>query len=172
MNKPLISRRIVASPGAFSLVEVVLALSVVSFSVITLLGLIPIGLKAFNNAAQQAGAANCLRQISSSIQDAVPTGAPKYTANYGLSNFTWNLDGQIQTSTLANLSADGLPTTNAPDERLVAYVEIDSPPAVNTTGTAKISVAWPSRAQWNPATKTWSNAQGSVSTCIVFLPGQ
>ena len=157
---------------AFSLVEVVLALGIVSFCLISLLGLVPVGLKAVSDASQLSGATDCLLQIASTIQNATPNSSGTYEAGLGSTNFSWNLDGKVSTATLSNLSLQGLPTANVSDQRLMAHVEIDAPASAETSGSALISVAWPNRALWNTGTKSWNNAQGSVSACVVFLSGQ
>jgi len=173
MNQPLLfSRKPATRYRAFSLIEVVVSLGIVSFCLINLLALSVLGLEAMSNASQQSGASNCLQQISTTLQNAVPNSSGAYQATYGLTNFSWSLNGQTNTTTLSNLSVDGLPSTNVPDQRLIAHVEIDSPTNANLPGSALVSVAWPNRAKWNTTTKSWSNAQGSVSCYVIFLPGQ
>jgi hypothetical protein len=70
---------------------------------------------------------------------------------------------------LSSLSMAGTPTNGAVDKRLVARIEIHPPASPTSPGSARISVAWPQNATW---TDKWQNAQGSVSTWLVFLPAQ
>ena len=55
-------------PAAFSLVEVVLALGVVSFGLISLMGLLTVGLKTFHDAMTTTTEAEISQQISNQLQ--------------------------------------------------------------------------------------------------------
>ncbi len=60
-------RRFLGSP-AFSLIEVTLALGVVTFSVITLIGMIPLGLATFHKAAATSVSSQITQQVVSDVQ--------------------------------------------------------------------------------------------------------
>jgi uncharacterized protein (TIGR02598 family) len=53
--------------AAFSLVEVTIAVGIVSFAVLTLLGIVPVGLMAAQEAARQTTCSHIVRQISSDL---------------------------------------------------------------------------------------------------------
>jgi uncharacterized protein (TIGR02598 family) len=63
-------RRILSSKGtkAFSLVEVVLAIGVVSFAMMAMLGTLPIGLKSSQESRGQVATANIARQLQGELQ--------------------------------------------------------------------------------------------------------
>lgn len=56
------------SPAAFSLVEVVLALGVVSFSLVGLIGMLPVGLSNFRQAIELQTQAQIVQQIATELQ--------------------------------------------------------------------------------------------------------
>ena len=106
----------IASPG-FSLVEVTLALGIVTFGLIAVMGLLPTGLNLARQSADEAAAVNILTDISSRLESAGP--GPIY------------------------FNADGMELSAAAGATYVATWEIRSnalPP------TARITVGWPALA--------------------------
>lgn len=154
----------------FSLIEVAMALGIISFCLIPLLGMVPVGLASIKASREHAGAANCLELIAGSLRQATAT-AGGYQANGAFSNICWSSTGSAVVQ-MSNISIAGLPGTNAGDQRLAAYVEIIPPSTVGAATAARISVAWPQRANYDAAAARWSSAQGSISTWLVFLPAQ
>ena len=67
--------------AAFSLVEVTIAVGIVSFCLIAVLGLLPTGLKAVKNANEQAAAANALNAIADTLRTATSTNSRKVPAS-------------------------------------------------------------------------------------------
>lgn len=161
------SRPAVAS---FTLIEVVLALGLVSFCAVTLIALLPMGLKSANDARQWAGAASAIEKISVSIREA-PSQSGQYAAIGSYSNLVWKLGtpGPV-TETLTNISLSGDLVSDS-SQHLVAHIELMPPANAVSTGTAFISVAWPSQAVWNAPTTNWIHAQGSLATALTFVPG-
>ena len=153
-----------ASPLGFSLIEIAAAIGIISFSLLPLVGLLPVGLNSMKTGQEQAGGANCLGQIAASLRNAKLTSGT-YTIAEPYNNLSWT-----HPNVLTNISLGGTPTTNSMDQRLVARVEIKVQPTDSTPGEAYISVAWPNRAIWDAATNRWVNAQGSVSTWLIFSP--
>ncbi|XHR30592.1 MAG: hypothetical protein ACFUZC_08515 [Chthoniobacteraceae bacterium] len=150
--------------AGFSLVEIVVAIGLISFSLLSLVGLLPVGLNSMKTAQEQAGGANCLAQIATSLRTAtVTSGSYQVVGPY--SNLSWS-----EPNTLTNISLGGTPTTTIADQRLAAHVEIKTQPTASSPGEAFISVAWPNRAAWNATTNQWANAQGSISTWLIFSP--
>lgn len=158
-----------SAAGAFSLVEVVLALGVVSFGIIAIVGLLPGGLNAVRTSRESAAATQCMEQISESIRGACVTDGT-YRALGIYSDLKWQLGGAALTYSKNNLAQWGGPTSTSLEQRQACVVLLQPPANIHSAGTALISVAWPSSAVWNPATQTWKNAQGTLSTWTVFLP--
>lgn len=148
----------------FSLIEIAVAIGIISFSLVSLVGLLPVGLNSIKTAQEQAGGANCLAQIATSIRTATMTSG-SYQVVGPFSSLSWS-----QPNTLSNISLGGTPTTTLFDQRLAAHVEIKVQPTSSSPGEAFISVAWPNRAAWNVVTNNWTNAQGSISTWLIFSP--
>ena len=153
---------------AFSLVEVTLAIGIVSFCLVALLGLIPVGLTAVKTAREEAAAGNCLNYLAAAIRKArADSTGTNYVVLGAFSNVLfWSEGGPNCNATLSSISLGGTPASNAIDKRLVARIEIQPPANSTSTGLARISVAWPQNATW---TTSWQNAQGNVCTSLVFL---
>jgi len=159
MNPPI---RISKTRRGFSLVEVALAMGIASFCLLAVAGLVPVGLDAVRGSREEAGAARCLEHISRALRTATPDASAQYQASDSYPALTWTAGTGLKV-TLDDLSLDGRPTVDPLEQRLVSRVEI--PPAGDQ---ALVSVAWPARATWNEVSASWENAQGSLSTCVVF----
>jgi uncharacterized protein (TIGR02598 family) len=178
----------------FSLVEVTLALGLVTFCLLALLALLPAGLDTVKESQDEAAAVQCLERLAAAIreapQEASVPGRYRVIGAYGNSldaggnpynsnpKIEWDLNaaGVVQVD-LDKISAGGFPAPNAAEERFRARVEVTPPvyrananPVQYQPGRAFISVAWPTQAKWNTATYSWENAQGSVQTTVVLLP--
>jgi len=162
-----------ASRSAFSLTEVVIALGVVSFALIAIFGLLPVGLKTVKNANEQAAAANLLGAIADAVRNASTNGsATNYSYSIAGQGIAYTLGGASNTITLTNLTLEGATAPNILSARLKAVVVISPPANIMTNGRALISVAWPAQANttWNATTRTWTNHDGFVTSGIQFLP--
>jgi type II secretory pathway pseudopilin PulG len=159
------------SCAAFSLVEVTLALGIVSFSMLAVVGLLPVGLKSIKNANEQAGAANVVGGIADALRKASSLDGTTFTATFAGKPIIYNLSGNGSTSaTWNNLDFSGTP--NEAEKRLSAVLEILEMPTATKPGRAVISVAWPAQAvpEWTSSDKTWGKAEGSLTSSILFLP--
>ncbi len=154
------------------MVEVTLALGLVTFCLLALVGLLPIGLQTVRTSKDEAAAINCMEQISNSIREALPQASPSvdYHAFGAYQTLVWSLGGSDVSVMLHNLSSSGFPTQSAPEQRYAARILIHPPANAFATGTASISVAWPAQATWNETLSEWQNAQGAVYTWFIFLP--
>lgn len=59
----------IARQGAFSLVEITLAMGIVTFSMMVIVGLLPVGLQSMQDSSVQYGMASIRQQISSELQE-------------------------------------------------------------------------------------------------------
>lgn len=160
---------------AFSLVEVTVALGIASFCLIAIVGLLPVGLNSVSNAREEAAAAVVMEQMASAIRNASSVGAANagsYVALAPYTNLVWTNGGPSLTMNFTDLSRGGVPGAQGVNQRLRACVQITPASSLTAASSALVSIAWPVQAQWNPASNTWSNAQGSVSTWLIFLPRQ
>jgi len=157
---------------AFSLVEVTLSIGIVSFALTAVLGLLPVGLKSVKNANEQAGAANVLNAMADSVRLATSTNSTLFTIVFSGQTIQYSVGGPIVTGSYSDLKLDGSRETTTDPKRISAVVNIIPPVNLTTPGRAVISVAWPAQAKpaWNATTQTWSNAEGSITTGIQFLP--
>lgn len=166
-------RRPAAPAGAFSLIEVVLAIGIVVFAMIPLLAMLPVGLKSVSNANEQAAAANILARISNALRNASSTDGIAYTGMFAGTEFRYVVGGNAVNFDWPDLNMDAY-RAGEEAKRLSARLEILQTPSADpaTPGRALISVAWPAVAnpQWNPGTRQWSKAEGSLTTAIQFSP--
>jgi type II secretory pathway pseudopilin PulG len=77
--------RAAGGPQAFSLVEVVLALGIISFCLVAILGLIPTGLNVQKSTTEEASAASALSMVASVVRSAHFTSASSGNATYRFS---------------------------------------------------------------------------------------
>jgi len=164
-----------SSKHAFSLVEVVMAIGIVSFALISVLGLIPVGLKSVKNATEQAAAANALNALADSLRGATSTNLVDYSCSFAGTSITFNATpanpaGTSSTYSWLDLNLAG--ATDSSDRRLSVRVVIAPRTSVSDPIRAVISAAWPAQANpvWNAAAQTWEKADGSITSGIQFLP--
>jgi len=163
-----IHSRIIRQESAFSLVEVVLAIGLVSFCLLALVGLLPVALRSIKNAHEESAAANALSQLADALRNATTNAGGKYVAAGGFSSITWSSSPGGATSTNLNLALNGQPTNV--DARLVARVEILSPATSTAPFLARVSVAWPRTATWSNS--AWTKSEGSINSGLQFLSVQ
>ena len=164
-------------PGerAFSLIEVVLAIGIVAFALVTVIALLPVGLGSMKHAREQAAGAACVSQIAESLLTAATTsGSTHATGVWANSLPSWTVGQTVAlplTTGTIPVSLGGLPAFFPMDQRLIAYVQVWPPASAVTTGTALITVAWPSTAKYKGnGTSPWTNAEGFISSWVVLPP--
>lgn len=161
---------------AFSLVEVVLAIGIVSFCLVSLIGLLPVGLQMIKSSRDASAASIALEQIAIAVRNASNEGnsATKFRAQGAYQNIEWTVSSspEIGFYNFTNISSGGFPVSETFDQKLSARVVIYPPTNRISGGRAFVSVAWPNVASWNSGASNWSNAQGSVSTWVNIVPGE
>jgi type II secretory pathway pseudopilin PulG len=157
--------------AAFSLIEVTLALGIVSFCLLAVVGLLPVGLRSIKNANEQAGAANVVSGIADALRKAYSADGTNYTAMFAGEDIRYVLGpGTAPSIEWKELDLSG--TDDDTGKRLSARLEIFEQPTATKPGRAVISVAWPAQADptWNSGNQTWTKAEGSLTSSIQFLP--
>lgn len=150
----------------FSLVEVTLALGLVTFCLIAIFSLLPVGLNSAKSSAEEAGAAALIAQIASEIRSASTNTAGQFVTT-GPAPLTWNYGSSVVLTNRLSLSG----TPGGMMERYASRVEIIAPTNALSSGTALISLAWPAAGTvaWNSSQTNWTGAQGTLSTRILFI---
>lgn len=169
---PIVHRQSpVANSSAFSLVEVTIALGIVSFSLVAILGLLPVGLKMVKNADEQRGGGVVLTSLAEAVRSARTTNNTNFTWTYNGQDypFTVGQTGTVST-TIDNLNLEGMGDV-ASERRFTARVEIIPPTNLASVGRGTLSVAWSAQANptWDSTTKSWTKADGALTTGIQFL---
>jgi len=160
------------SPG-FSLVEVTVAIGIMAFCLLAVVGLLPTGLKSIKNANEQAGAAAVLGGITEALRNASSINGIDYEATYGDKKFDYSVGGASSSTQWDQLTLNGQPPDTT-EGRLRAQLDILQTPSADPPrpGRAVVSVAWPAVAgpTWNAAEQTWNKAEGAVTMGIQFTP--
>jgi uncharacterized protein (TIGR02598 family) len=136
---------------AFSLVEVVLALGIASISMVSILGLLPVGLNSSRSSTAQTGAMNLITAIAADIRATSSTASvsPRYSISTGnTASQTFYFDEQDNITT-------GLQTSS----RYKAAVQAVWQPSTNET-LHRVTVSWPAQA---PASAPGSSVDVMVS---------
>jgi uncharacterized protein (TIGR02598 family) len=157
----------------FSLVEVTLAIGIISFALLSVVALLPIGLQTVKNTNEQVGAANVINGIATALRSAKSQDGTNYTATYAGKTINFSLattSGGSSSQSWSDLTLLG--QTNSQTRRLVAQIDILQFPKADMPGRASVSVAWSAQRnpRWNPSTQTWTNADGALTSGIQFLP--
>ena len=172
MKRPFSIIRLTNRFVGFSLVEVTLAIGIVSFALLAVVGLLPVGLKSVKNANEQAGAANVLNVIAGSLRSASSTNRANFSSQFAGQTVAFAIAGSTTSNSWTNLALDGSLETATSPKRLSAVVNIYPASSVTTPSRAVISVAWSAQSApgWNSTTQRWTNADGSLTSGIQFLP--
>jgi prepilin-type N-terminal cleavage/methylation domain-containing protein len=148
-------------PAGFSLIEVVIALGIISFALVAVIGLLPTGLNSQRQAVDQAFGAQALNAVAQGIQGI--SAGTNGTLRFG--PVLAGVPVGQGTNSLYLLENGTLTSSSDPTSR--GRVFIDQKPPVGSLRPIFISVAWPQSAV--RAGSSWTNAQGSVSA-FLYLP--
>lgn len=155
------------SRAGFSLVEVTLAIGIVSFALLAVVGLLPTGLRSVKHATEEAAAVNVLQSLETALRTARLEGGTFSNTFAGKDIIFGTQPADFEWS---DLTLEG--TESSLDKRLAARVSIFESPQSTRPGRAVISVAWSANANpaWNAQNNSWSGAEGSLTTGVQFLP--
>jgi len=168
---------------AFSLVEITLAIGIVSFALLAVLALLPIGLGNARNAHEEAFAVQTLKAITASIQQASQSTnntleynalAPFNNASQG-ALLRWKVGSSSPQKSTFYIAENGLPSLSQTDARLLACIQVTPPPDRLSLGKASVTLAWPPAAiktpiAWIGSLPQLTNEQGRVDSVIYFSP--
>lgn len=157
------------SRRAFSLLEVTMTLGLISFCLVALIGLMPIGIDSVRDANRQAEAVRLLKHLATGIQGAARDGAGQYRLlGFGaLNHIAWSANGASLAPVDGFLDASGTVAKEA-DADFSYRLELTAPDEENpaSCGHAWISVAWPAGAAWSGS--RWMKAQGREEILVMF----
>lgn len=162
------------APG-FSLVEVTLAIGIISFALLAVVALLPVGLKSVKNSSEQAAGAAVLQGLSEALRHAATDDGTNYAMVFNNTTNTFTAGGGASEAWNWNdLSLEGMDDFS--NRRVVARLEILEAPSADglRAGRAVASVAW--SAAGNPTfdsgTHSWTGAEGTLTAPLQFLPGR
>ena len=156
------------STSAFSLVEVVLAMGIVAFALIILVGLLPVGLKSNSDSIGESQAVNLLQALIADRQSTA------YSLNSSLYSLPAIATVTSQTTGSLYINEDLTPNTNAPPTGARYRVNYTIFPSTNNyLGATNYPVSGPPQpvainfqVSW-PALQT--NRPSSVETTATFM---
>jgi type II secretory pathway pseudopilin PulG len=145
------------SCGAFSLVEVTLAIGIAAFCLIAVFGLMPVGIQTNRNATSQTAATNVIAAVVADLR-ATPT-ASATSSQFGITfgscrKLYFDGPGQV----VASAACDD---TTPPPETSRYRLSVSFPTSPTGLSYADVKVTWPAAAA--PA-----NASGSVEMFAAF----
>lgn len=159
----------------FSLVEVTLSIGIISFALLAVVALLPVGLKSLKNSAEQAAGAEVLQGLSEALRHAATDDGTNYAVVFNNTTNTFTADGGAsEVWSWNNLSLEGV--NDFSNRRVVARLKILKAPSADRlhAGRAVASVAW--SAMGNPTfdsdTHSWTGAEGTLTVPLQFLPGR
>ena len=154
---------------AFSLIEVALALGLMTFCIGALIGLISIGLTLQQNASEQSRAVRALDALSACIRQAGPDSDGICHVNLPSSEglgFDFAPGGDAITWMFGVTEAGTFCKADAPKRRGTIRIELNPPPTAIESGYALLSVGWTGAATYDR--RGWSQQLGSVETVVFF----
>ena len=130
--------------GGFSLVEVVIAIGIAAFCLVTMLGLIPSGLKAVNATTEQTAATAIISEVMTDLRD-TPIGSntsPVLAIQLPTNGITNDIGLTNTTNFYVSESCTLYPTNTSLDARYGVTLSLSNSSLFITT--ARVQVWWPS----------------------------
>jgi len=132
-------KRISHGMGAFSLVEVTMALGIAAFCLLAIFGLLPVGMKSHQNAIEQTAVAGIATGIMADLRTTPATNST--SPNYNIA---------IPTNTKLYLREDGSATSaSGTDSKYLAWVSFSVPPQPRAATMVHLLITWPAAADLN-----------------------
>ena len=155
------SPRTTSSAGAFTLIEVVLALGVATFCLLTVFALLPIGLTSNQASLQQTMAADISSAIMADLRSAQPLSpgtSPRFGFSIPAAGATTTISSAPQTIYLAAsgsaTTVSGTPVTSGSAASRYRATLGFAPPSntgQRTATTVRVLITWPALADANPS---------------------
>ena len=166
MKHPPLHFRPTSSAG-FSLIEVTLAIGIISFALMAVIALLPVGLRSVQNATEQAGAAVVLESLSTALRHSATENPDQFEIFFASEKHSFS---GPQTFTWEDLTLEG--EKDADRKRLSAVVNVTELPKATTPGRAVVSIAWSAAAnpQWDATNQRWTRAEGFMTSGLIFHP--
>ncbi len=169
----------------FSLIEVVIALGIISFALLSTLALLPMGIKTNRISAEETRATCILTSVEADLRNTHPLANNGNSKYFGLAlPYTTNSSGQIILNT--NLSTNTVSSTNSvgldenenasnvatkpplPYQVTILYTQVPAPGSLSPIE-ARLIVGWPCRATTDPVALTsLTNISGFVESYVSF----
>jgi hypothetical protein len=145
---------------AFSLVEVVIAIGIISIAGLAIIGVLSAGFNSNHNALGRGNGILTLGIVANSLRAASTTDHVTYTAAAPL-NMSWSIGNPFSTTQFL-FTDSGTFTSSPAQAQQVVSVRITPPQTPNQPCLALIIVAWPStsKVSWTGSTPTVTNDQG------------
>jgi len=144
----------IVSSSAFSLVEVTIALGIAAFCLISMLGLLPGGMRNAATATEQTATIGILGAVLSDLK-----GTPTNSTNSPRFAITIPASGSSASQTLY-FTEDGHKVASASSARYAVVANLSAPTG-STVANAQVRIYW-------PAAASTTNASGSIESVTVL----
>lgn len=148
-----------SSLSAFSLVEVTLALGIAAFALLSIFGLLPIGMSSNQASVEQTIATNIVTGIMADLRETPTVSAIAGNAALNSQSPKYHLDVTLPSHTFF-LDQSGARQTSAATARYKAILTLTVPQTGTRTATyGTLKIGWPAEA---------ATSLGSVTTCVAL----
>lgn len=175
-----------SSTAAFSMIEVTLAVGIIGFSLVTVLALLPVGLRTQQDSQEEARAASALNMVASAAESLRAVSPPGSNPTWAFPNYFSDSPDPSSSPTLVSLSqtpwsvtffiSEGgliIPTSDTTTtRRQTLHVRVFPPQANGQPITIHAAVAWPSRPSDTSATPLTDlvGRQGFSEALVAYTP--
>lgn len=135
--------------SGFSLIEVTLALGIAAFSLVSILGVIPVGLNTSAGAKRQTEAVSIISSIAADLRSITTSATP--SSRYGIKVGTAGSNSFYFTESGA--------MCGSPTGAIYCATVTANPPSTRDATWVQLRVAW-------PANSNATNSQGAVETAV------
>lgn len=154
--------------------EVTIAIGIASFALLGIYGLVPVGYQSLKRSDDRMASSLLFESLSQLIREARPATNGTYRiagpfADSALGNASWQVGGGKVTLPVTKVGEIGNMESGSAGRYVVAG-QILPPSTSGEAGQARLSVAWPATATFDPANLTWNNAAGFQEVTLYFLP--
>lgn len=161
MKPHFIGRRQNSREQGFSLAELAAAIGIAGFCLISILGLLPIGLQSSKNSSEQTAVAGVATLVAADLRNAASVSGTSVVFQFNLSNL--NTTPTLQAKFVTE---GGNPTDNLSKAHYRANVWLSSSPTGGAV-IARILTTWPTNADPSLASPP-SHYSGSMETVITL----
>jgi type II secretory pathway pseudopilin PulG len=165
--------------AAFSLTEVMVAIGVLAFCLVSILGLVSTGLRVTRDNTEELAAGQALAAVGTALRSAFTTNGTDFQAAPPFQAITWKLGGPTVTAVCWHGDDGRVTATPPPGASRVVLLSILPSPSPELPVTASVTVGWPGSAarvvDWRggsgqPPAPELAGTSGWIGAPVLFSP--